>query len=453
MRRHLAGMLYFKVPKTTADMQQVSASPWPIGRLIGFRFFFIYLLLVFNPLEYLTIIPGMQDPVMWLLKPLIWLTEQLNKHWLHIADPLVMPAGSGDTSFGWANLTLNLLLAIAGTVVWTLIARRRQHPHLYYWLCVYMRYVLALISFSYGFQKLFALQMPFPNMSQLATPLGDFLPMRLSWMFIGYSAPYQIFSGIAEILVGALLMWRRTATLGLVLGVGVFANVAMLNLSYDIPVKIYSLHLLLVCLFLSWQERHRLLAFFVLNQAAPPSSLFQRSFSSRWGRIGRVVAKVVFLIVSVGVMNISTISYYQEVKAASTRALPPVKPGVYHVALQVKNGDTLQFNPMDTLQWKEFIFDYDGVGSIQTVDTLFRQRYRRGYFAYKPDSTGKQIAFYKRGSDTSALFTLQLQQPDSLTMVLSGRVRTDSVWLLLKRMPRHFQLAERQFHWLSEDNR
>jgi hypothetical protein len=101
------------------------------------------------------------------MKPLVWLTEQLNKHWLHIAVPLVMPSGSGDTSFAWANLTLSLLLATTGALVWTLIARRRQHMHLH---CVYLRYVLAFISFSYGFQKLFALQMPFPNMSQLATP-------------------------------------------------------------------------------------------------------------------------------------------------------------------------------------------------------------------------------------------------------------------------------------------
>ena len=51
---------------------------------------------------------------------------------------------------------------------------------------------------SYGIIKLFVLQMPFPQLSQLATPLGDLLPMRFSWLFIGYSVPYQFFSGAME---------------------------------------------------------------------------------------------------------------------------------------------------------------------------------------------------------------------------------------------------------------
>ncbi|MFZ8278288.1 hypothetical protein ACO1KY_14095, partial [Staphylococcus aureus] len=64
-----------------------------------------------------------------------------------------------------------------------------------YWLFVAIRYFVILNGFSYGIFKLFAVQMPFPSISQLATPLGDFLPMRLSWMFIGYSHSYQVFSG------------------------------------------------------------------------------------------------------------------------------------------------------------------------------------------------------------------------------------------------------------------
>ena len=45
-----------------------------------------------------------------------------------------------------------------------------------------------------------------PTLSQLATPLGDLLPMRLSWLFIGYSTPYQVFSGVMETVAGLLLL-------------------------------------------------------------------------------------------------------------------------------------------------------------------------------------------------------------------------------------------------------
>jgi hypothetical protein len=38
-------------------------------------------------------------------------------------------------------------------------------------------------------------------------------------------------------------------------------------------------------------------------------------------------------------------------------------------------------------------------------------------------------------------------------VVLRGKIRNDSVFVALRRQKRHFQLAERQFHWLSEANR
>ena len=81
--------------------------------------------------------------------------------------------------------------------------------------------------------------MPFPALSQLATPLGDLLPMRFSWLFIGYSVPYQFFSGAMETIAGLLLLYRRTVTAGLFAATGAFLNVVMINLSYDVPVKLY----------------------------------------------------------------------------------------------------------------------------------------------------------------------------------------------------------------------
>jgi hypothetical protein len=71
--------------------------------------------------------------------------------------------------------------------------------------------------------------MPAPSLSQLATPLGDFGAMRLAWLYMGYSGPYQVFSGMAEVITGLLLLYRRTVTLGLLAGLGVFINVMTMN--------------------------------------------------------------------------------------------------------------------------------------------------------------------------------------------------------------------------------
>lgn len=203
----------------------------------------------------------------------------LNDCLFYIRPHLIQPGGSGDTSLVWATVFTYALVSVVGGIIWSVLdTKREEYNEVNYWLCLMLRYGLAEISFSYGITKIFPMQMSFPNLSQLATPLGDFLPMRLLWMFIGYGQPYQIFTGMAEVLVALLLIWRKTALLGALLAVGVFANVAMLNLSYDVPVKIFSLHLLFISIFLVWQERARLFAFFVQNKPVLPSPFFERQF-------------------------------------------------------------------------------------------------------------------------------------------------------------------------------
>jgi hypothetical protein len=48
---------------------------------------------------------------------------------------------------------------------------------------------------------------------------------------------------------------------------------------------------------------------------------------------------------------------------------------------------------------------------------------------------------------------MRYEMPDTNTIRLRAAIRGDSVDVELARTPRHFQLTERQFHWLSEDNR
>src|SRR5690606_16238880 len=257
-------------------MQNESAS-WLRFGVMSFRFAFIYYLIYFNPFLLFRAIPGVNSIPAILTIPFDALTFLLNDHLFHLRPQLnQMGGGSGDTSFLWAQVFTFLIVAGVGALIWAVADRRRlAYRTLHYWLCILLRFSLAGIAFSYGILKVFAMQMHFPNLSQLATPLGDYLPMRFSWMFIGYSGPYQIFSGVAEVLVALLLVWRRTALLGAMLAVGVFANVVMLNLSFDIPVKIYSINLLIASIFLVWQERERLFAFFILNRHVAPATLYE----------------------------------------------------------------------------------------------------------------------------------------------------------------------------------
>jgi hypothetical protein len=435
-------------------MSTPSDSSWPFLNRVLFRFFFVYFCLYFNPLTFFAIIPGFS----WLWDlvnyPIDLLVNFMNGRFFRIKDVLVPMGGSGDTSYGWALFYTHFLLAVGGAALWSILDRRRSaYPKLYYFLGLGLRYTVAGIAFSYGILKVFAMQMYFPNLSQLATPLGDFLPMRFSWLFIGYSTPYQVFSGIAEVLVALLLIWRNSALLGSLLSVGVFANVFMLNMSYDIPVKIYSFHLLLASIYLVWQERERLIGFFLKNAPTFPSSVYTPISRSTWFNVSRWVLKIFFLITSFGIVTYNYYEYRLQYHADLNKELPPVDPGIYHVELFVKNGDTIPESLADTLRWRDVIFDYNGAGSFSANDSTFRMRYGRAYFDYRPDSLGTVLEWRKASWDSLPLVVFDMEIPEKGRMLLNGINQSDTLSLVLKKLPRHFPLTERQFHWLSESNR
>lgn len=426
-----------------------TAAHWPFWRKLAFRFFTLFFLLQLAPWTWLDFTGHIST---YYYRLTDWIVQAGNRYLFHVKDVLVPMGGSGDTSMGWAQLWTFLFLAAIGCLIWSALDRRRpNYETADYWVRNMVRYFVAMNALGYGIWKLYANQMPFPNLSLLATPLGDFLPMRLSWMFMGYSAPYQIFAGVMETVAGLLLLNRRTVTLGLCLSAGVFANVAMMNLSYDIPVKIFSMQLLFYCLYLLAHESRRLLDFFVLNRPTAPNTLFAYRLPKKWMRIGRIVLKAAFIVATVILPFRQSLSNYQRVSALAD--LPPIQSGVYDVTTYVVNRDTIPYSPTDSLRWRDMIFEKGGLGSVGSVDTLFRQRYRRGYFTYAPDTAKQVIHLTKMMGDTTPLMTLRYEMPNPKTIRLWSLLRGDSLYVELVRSNRHFQLAERQFHWLSEANR
>ena len=90
---------------------------------------------------------------------------------------------------------------------------------------------------------------------------------------MGHSAGYTIFTGVIEVLGGALLLFRRTTTLGALIVTGAMVQVAALNYAYDVPVKQYSAVLVLMALFIAAPDLRRVADVLVLNRATSPVDL------------------------------------------------------------------------------------------------------------------------------------------------------------------------------------
>jgi hypothetical protein len=446
----------FEPPLTRSPAERpTEQTAWTPAQRPLFRFFFVYFLLQVEPWNWFAILPGARFVFGVYGAAVDWLVRIGNARVFQVRETLIPVNGSGDTSYAWAQMWVFLSLAAIGCVVWTVLDRKRtQYDRLAFWLRMIVRYYVATAALSYGIIKLFALQMSFPAISQLATPLGDLLPMRFSWLFIGYSVPYQIFSGVMETVAGLLLFYRRTVTLGILAATGAFLNVVMINLSYDVPVKLYAAHLLFSCLFLLALDARRLTSFLVLNRGAPPTHAYEPGFAKTWQRWGSVTVKVFFVWQFLLMPLKAGYARYQMVHAPV--APGPFAIGIYDVRQFVVGHDTLPATGSDSLRWKDVIFDSRSAGSVNTTDPLFWQRYRRGYFRYRTDTSARTVAVWKTSSvprDSTFLFTARYEVADSTRVRLHTMIRGDSVHVELVRVPRHFQLAERQFHWISEYNR
>lgn len=433
-------------------MENISTNTvtWPAWQRVVFRFFFIFLLFLANPITFLSILPGMERPVAWIMELEAKLALFFNKLVFHIPPASKPPNGNGDYPEQWMTICMYLLLAITGTLIWTVLDRKRkQYQWLNYGLCICIRYFLIINGISYGIIKMFGLQMPFPNLSQLATPLGDYLPMRFSWMFIGYSHTYQFFSGAIEVLAAGLLLFRRTATLGVLVSTGVFLNVMMLNLSYDIPVKINSIALVVLCLYLLAMETPRLYHFFFNNQARA-SFIFRFPVQVKWQRI----AITSFKWLAIGFFIYTNFKDCIGIKKMRAQAAVPlqIEAGIYDVVLQKQKGDTITAAMPDSVYWQNIVFDRGGEGSIKTTDSRFRYRYGRSYFSYSIDTATHTVNLMK-GREGPPVLIFAYRKTGNSLLQLETTQGNDSLVLLLRKRQKPFQLTEKQFHWVSETNR
>jgi hypothetical protein len=163
--------------------------------------------------------------------------------------------GSGDTTYSYVEALDVFVLALGLAIAWSLADRSladRARPRDL--LRSGLRWYLATYMITYGLAKLSTLsnQFPPPGLFRLAQPYGESSPMGLLWTFMGSSRPYTAIAGGMELLGGLLLVWRRTALLGVCVSIGVMLNVMLMNFCYDVPVKLFSAHLVVagVCILL-----------------------------------------------------------------------------------------------------------------------------------------------------------------------------------------------------------
>jgi len=347
----------------------------------------------------------------------------------------VWPNGSGDTTFNYLQIVAMLILSLMICIIWTIAdGKKSNYEKLQYWLTVFLRYTMAITMLTYGMAKIAQAQFPYPQLFQLDQRLGDSSPMGLAWIYMGYSRGYNLFTGGIEFLAGLLLFFRRTQLSGALLCIAVMANVVALNFFYDIPVKIFSTHLLLIACAIALPDMPRLIRFFFGNQAVSPTISWRPQYARKRQRFAYLAIKIVLISFILYYKIFSFIPIQQEL-ARTTR--PPLY-GMYDIQTTLILPDTIPlFN-----NWKKIYIEQNGM--------LIARDSNGELLAYylATDTLHHALSIWSSAADSVCL---HYQHPETGLLLLNGYIGADSVSLCLKRKdPGEYLLNNRGFHWINE---
>ena len=423
----------------------VQAPEWRLPSRVAFRFCFVYFGLYCLSTQIITSLvplPNLEIPdpaTFWPIRPIVFWTAA---HIFGVNKPLVYrESGSGDKIFDWVLLFCMLVVSVFAVGIWSALDRRRpNYVTLHKWFRLFIRFGLAGQMMTYGMVKAVPLQMPFPFLARLLERYGDFSPMGVLWSSVGASPAYQIFAGCAELLGGVLLIFPRTTTLGALVCLGDLIHVFVLNMTYDVPVKLLSFHLILLSLFLLAPDLKRLADFFFLNRTAAPSAdppLFAGRRANRIALAAQIVVGVWLLGVNA---HASRVAWYQY---GGGRPLPPLY-GIWEVEQQSIDGQLRAPLLTDSDHWRRVIFDFPTRVTFQRMDDSFAR------YGASIDAKSKTLVITD-DQDKSWKTNLTFEHPAPDQMTLDGKMDGHTVHMQVKLKDRNqFLLINRGFHWIQE---
>ncbi|WP_412850689.1 hypothetical protein ACL0VS_19370 [Chryseobacterium sp. PMSZPI] len=358
----------------------------------------------------------------------LWLCKNIFRH---PKVEYIMMTGSGDTTLDYWVVVVNVLFAAVAAIVILLIDKKqRTFKDLHWFTVVVVRYYVAMIMLSYGFAKLHDGQFPVNSISRLEERVGDMSPMGMVWAMMGASKGYTFVSGLLEVIGGLLLLFRRTKTFGALFSMTVMINVALLNFFYDVPVKIFSSHIVLFCLFIVSGDAMALYRFFVLHQ---PSQLrFQkRTSDKKWKRVTLISLKC--LVIAFFIFSSSSMLFYT----------PPVVPmeGAYIVDKFIINNQEIPCN--DSIGWKKILISSPSRTKVILNNDSIK--------AFQSVLDTEKKALMLRKIDHQELYAYLHYNTQKDSIIFTGNKGRDSVKIkTIRKKKEDYPLNKRGFHWINE---
>jgi hypothetical protein len=426
---------------------------WSPATRLAFRFAFCYLLLYALGCGNATlweVIPfhvgeHLEDWTSW---PFFHAAQWLGQHWFHLTGvgAKLHGTGSGDTILNWIAVGVMLAIALFATLLWTITAELRTrrplaYPRLFIWFRLILRLTLGYAMLNYGFAKLFPLQMSPPSLAVLNEPLGNTSPMTMLWTLIGLNPVYEMICGAAEVAAGLLILFRRTTLLGALLCAFLATNIVLYNFCFDVPVKLYAAHLLLIALAVLAPDLRSLFNFFFLHRPCTPSYGWTAP-ARRYGLRIETVATILVLLLALIPAALDLHKAYARQLASERHPSPLI--GQWHVDSALLAGKPSPVLTGDGLPMTDIFLEPSGRTNLRDSSTVL-------WRAYTMIDDKKHTLLLASGDNET---TYDLHQPDPTHLLLTPNAKdaktTATLTLTRVPLPTHYPLQDRGFHWVNE---
>jgi hypothetical protein len=422
-------------------IESAVASPpaprWSAATRLAFRFSVVYLGLTILTTQLFSAVFMLPSPRF--LTGFNDLLAWVGTHVFQISGPIPVEfTGSGDTLLNWVLTGTLLIIAACVTAVWSLVSRHNSYPRMNKWFRLLVRFALGATLVRYGFGKLIPVQMPTVFLARLVEPFGDFSPMGVLWSSIGASPAYEMCVGALEAIPGILLFVPRTTLLGALLALAATAGVFVLNMTYDVPVKLLSFHLVLMSLFLLAPYGRNLRDLLLLNRPLVP---VQEPPIGRTPRRRRhwVVAQTAYGALIVLLAIAAALSLWSRTGPNAEKS--PLF-GIWDVQLMTVDGEVRPPLLTDKARWRRVIMQAPTAAVFQKMDDSFE------HYTTEFGTDGKTLTIKPASGNGTSTVTYERLSPT--LMVIDGTI--DGRVIRLELTPRDlnsFVLNSRGFNWVQ----
>lgn len=351
-----------------------------------------------------------------------------------------------DTKYDFARFILIAALSFALAAIWSVVDNRRRwqyNPKLNSLLRTILRYHVGFTLFLYGIAKVYLYQFGYMGLDRMDNSVGNNSPMGFLWLFMSYSPTYNIGTGLIEMVGGVLLLFRRTTLLGGIVCFVAMANVVLIDIAYDVTVKMFAIHLTLMVMVLLLDDAKRLFNVLLFNRATSPHRELPLISNPKYRIPGYVVKTLL-----IGYVLIATLQFSGEIRDNRIGNLEKaVLHSKYIVDQFVINNDTLPPLRGDANRWDEMML---GSSFSPTRMTIKDMAGASKAYVYEADTVNRILIFYSR-RDSTDRYEMRYTQPSEKQFIMDGLHKTDSLHIEMSIFSREdYRLGTGKINWVRD---